>query len=148
MYKFLKTIVKKERPLENEIKTIKSEHTELLNKVLIVDDADINRYILKKYLQKLNYKIDIIDETFNGYEAIKMCDNNNYNIIFLDLKMPGIDGIETAIQILKKNPDNIIIACTGQVESDVISKCKKIGIIKCIGKPISLNDLTFIEQYL
>ncbi|MFC1680584.1 ATP-binding protein [Pseudomonadota bacterium] len=64
-------------------------------KVLVVDDNDINRNLLKAILETQNFNVDTAD---SGNLALKMLENCNqdvYRMIFVDIHMPGMDGIET-----------------------------------------------------
>lgn len=109
-------------------------------KLLIVDDATVNRYILKKYIEKCSTKIHI-DEAMNGYIALDMCKENKYDIIFMDIKMPGISGIETTRLILEICPNTLIFGTTGQIERSVTKEALEAGMYKCIGKPIDVRTI-------
>ena len=68
------------------------------NRILIVDDAYINRELLKEMLSE-NYEIL---EAENGKEALDIVENEKYiNGILLDLVMPVMDGFEL-LEELKK----------------------------------------------
>lgn len=71
-------------------------------KILVVDDEDRIRRLLKMYLERENYQIEEAD---NGSDALEMALAEEYDLILLDLMMPGIDGIEVCRQLrLKKRP--------------------------------------------
>lgn len=65
-------------------------------KVLVVDDEDRIRRLLKMYLERENFRIE---EASDGDEALHMALNNNYEVILLDLMMPGKDGIEVCREL-------------------------------------------------
>ena len=117
--------------------------TNLTSKVLIVDDATVNRYILKKYIEKCILQLEI-HEADNGLTAIEMCKLTNYDIIFMDIRMPGIDGIETTKIILKRDPYIVIFGTTGQIEAPVAKEALDSGMQKCIGKPINLQTIKYL----
>jgi CheY-like chemotaxis protein len=108
--------------------------------ILIVDDAKINRYVLKRYILRLKKNISIT-EAENGLEAIQKVMENNFDIIFMDLKMSVLDGIEASKVILKTHKSMPIIAVTGNIESDTVKTVLRIGMKKCLSKPISLSEL-------
>ena len=58
-------------------------------KVLIVDDEELIRNIIRDYCHNEGY---ITDEAENGLEAIDKVKENDYDIIILDLMMPKLDG--------------------------------------------------------
>lgn len=65
-------------------------------RVLVVDDEDRIRRLLKMYLERENYRIE---EASDGDQALSMALNNNYEVILLDLMMPGKDGIEVCREL-------------------------------------------------
>ena len=62
-------------------------------KILVVDDNEINILIAKRILSKWGLEIDA---AINGYEAIDKIMTIHYDLVFMDIKMPGLDGFETA----------------------------------------------------
>jgi CheY-like chemotaxis protein len=135
--KYLKQLQLKTNPVPTH-HTHSDITTQLL--ILVVDDAKVNRYILKKYIEKARPQT-VVHEASNGYIAIDLCLENNYDYVFMDIKMPGIDGIETTKEILKTKPNTIVWGTTGQVEAKMLAEATKAGIKGCIGKPISLIDI-------
>ena len=71
-----------------------------LEKVLIVDDEDVARYILKGYLADTRYTIL---EAADGEQGLRLAEAEQPSIIFLDLVMPGMTGFEVLCR-LKNNP--------------------------------------------
>ena len=69
-------------------------------KVLLVEDENELRKIVRKYLEKSGY---IVDEAENGKVALEKFTLVNYDIILLDLNLPLVDGIEVARRIRKKS---------------------------------------------
>ena len=108
--------------------------------ILVVDDASINRYILNQYITKVE-PTAIIYESGGGRDSIEKCDTYDIDLIFMDIRMPEIDGLEATNIILKKHPKIMVAGCTGQVEESMTKKCIKSGMFKCIGKPISMEDI-------
>lgn len=69
-------------------------------KVLVVDDEERIRRLLKMYLEREEY---IIDEAENGDVALSKALENDYDLILLDIMMPGKDGIEVCRELREKN---------------------------------------------
>jgi len=67
-------------------------------RVLIVDDEEYNRLLLKKILERWNVKCDC---AVSGMDAIEILKGHSYDILFMDIRMPDIDGIKTARFIRK-----------------------------------------------
>lgn len=68
-------------------------------KILVVDDEERIRRLLKMYLERENY---MIDEAEDGNEALTKAVSNDYDVILLDLMMPGKDGIEVCRELREK----------------------------------------------
>src|SRR5690606_5363311 len=75
-------------------------------RVLVVDDEDRIRRLLRMYLERENYEID---EASNGDDALEMALENDYSCILLDLMMPGKDGIEVCNELREKKATPVIM---------------------------------------
>ena len=64
-----------------------------MSKILIVEDEDAIRRVLKKVLSEENPK-SIIEEAVDGVDAVAKIKANEYNLVICDIKMPKKDGIE------------------------------------------------------
>lgn len=76
------------------------EKNKNLPRVLIVDDVETNRFILRDIITEMNYQ-PILTE--NGMQALKMLQFAKPQLIILDIAMPGMDGYEVCEKI-KANP--------------------------------------------
>lgn len=105
-------------------------------KILIVDDAEMNRELLKEIL---NDEYEIL-EADNGQAALDVMDReNNISVILLDLVMPIMDGFEFMSvlrekQIMDKVPV-LVISGENSVQSE--NKCFDYGVSDFIGRPYS-----------
>ena len=108
-------------------------------KILVVDDIDFNREIVKGYLEAFDFDIC---EAQNGKEALECVLSFKPDLILLDMKMPGIDGYEVSRRLkadekLKEIP---IIAVTASALKNDRAIIKEL----CNGylaKPISSSSL-------
>lgn len=75
-------------------------------KILVVDDEERIRRLLKMYLEREEY---IIDEAENGDMALSKALDNDYDLILLDIMMPGKDGIEVCRELREKKTTPIIM---------------------------------------
>ena len=67
------------------------EYSEKNNsKILVADDFEDNRFLIKTYLKNLNAEID---EAENGSQTLELLKTNSYDLVLMDIKMPGMDGI-------------------------------------------------------
>ena len=106
-------------------------------KILVVDDEERIRRLLKMYLERENY---IIDEADNGDDALKKALENDYDVILLDLMLPGRDGIEVCKGIREKKATPIIMLTAKGEESNRVQGFE-VGTDDYIVKPFSPREV-------
>ncbi len=104
-------------------------------KILIVDDEEINRIMLREILSESGYR-DFI-EAGNGREAVEVARQHRPDIVLLDVIMPGMSGIEAAPQIKASSPDCYlpILFITSLDDEQSLVKCLESGGDDFISKP-------------
>lgn len=111
------------------------------HQILVVDDDDIHRKIVCAQLKKMGYKAD---EAADGEEAIAAVMQGGYNLIFMDLRMPNMNGIESAHWIRERfnGSGNVrIIALTGDATIEAREECMQAGMDNFVTKPVQVKDL-------
>lgn len=87
--------------------------------VLIVDDTENIRKLIKKILEKEGIEVD---EAVDGEEALKKIEGENYNLILLDIMMPKIDGLEVIKSLRKKSETPVVfISALSDEKSQVLA---------------------------
>ena len=105
--------------------------------ILIVDDDDRIRTLLKDYLSSKNY---IVSSAENAVDAKKKIEYLKYDIIILDVMMPGQDGYELTKEIKKKlKVPIILLTAKGEVENRI--KGLELGADDYVGKPFEPKEL-------
>ncbi len=105
--------------------------------ILVVDDDDRIRSLLKDYLSENNY---IVSTAENADEAKKKINYLKFNIIILDVMMPGQNGYDLTQEIKKKSKVPIILlTAKGEVENRI--KGLELGADDYIGKPFEPKEL-------
>ena len=110
--------------------------------VLVVDDNDINRFVLASMLEKFNY---LPDEAENGEVAVQMARAKKYDIIFMDCAMPVLDGVSATKIIVQENllpKHGRIVAVTANTTPEDKTNCSKAGMADFLAKPVVQNDVT------
>ncbi len=75
-------------------------------KILVVDDEDRIRRLLKMYLEREDF---LVDEASDGQTALNRALSSDYDIILLDLMMPGKDGMEVCKELREKKTTPVIM---------------------------------------
>lgn len=113
-------------------------------KVLLVDDSDDNRFLVRLFLENSHFEIT---EARNGQEAVQLVQNNTYDIILMDMQMPVMDGYEAVKTIrqyeaLDHEASKVpILALTAHGTSIEKNRCLEIGCTDYLSKPVSKNIL-------
>ncbi|ERM19135.1 response regulator transcription factor [Brevibacillus laterosporus] len=106
-------------------------------RVLIVDDEKEIRDLLRKYLERELYQVDV---AVNGEEALQMFEKKKYNLLILDVMMPKIDGIEVCRRLRNKTNIPILMLTAKDHEIDKILGLS-MGADDYITKPFSINEV-------
>ncbi|WP_085991996.1 response regulator transcription factor [Oceanobacillus senegalensis] len=105
-------------------------------KILVVDDEERIRRLIRMYLEREDY---IVEEADNGKDALDMALNDNYDVIILDIMMPEMDGIEVC-QALRKEKTTPVIMLTAKGEESNRVQGFEVGADDYIVKPFSPRE--------
>ena len=105
--------------------------------ILVVDDDDGIRSLVKKYLEENNYLVTTANSAENALEKIHII---KYDLIILDIMMPGKSGLEF-IQDNKKKLDTPIILLTAKGEANERVEGLEIGADDYLPKPFEPKEL-------
>jgi len=106
-------------------------------KILVVDDEERIRRLLKMYLEREEY---VIDEAETGDIALKKALENEYDLILLDLMLPGKDGVEVCKEIREKKATPIIMLTAKGEEANRVQGFEA-GTDDYIVKPFSPREV-------
>lgn len=113
-------------------------------KLLIVDDVEDNRLVLKAICRKLqNFEIK---EAVNGLEAVELTEEWLPDIILMDIMMPVMDGYEASKIIKNLYPKTVIIVVTAVTDPNMQKNMSEIGVDTYIHKPIDRELIIFKLQ--
>jgi CheY-like chemotaxis protein len=107
-------------------------------KVLVVDDAPDNRFLVERILTK---KGAIVETAKNGKEASRIGLKGDYDLIIMDLQMPEMDGYEAAKVLLESGFRRPIIALTAHAMVEERMKTRSAGFSYHLTKPIVAEEL-------
>ncbi len=110
-------------------------------RILVVDDEEPVRRLLKKELTRKGFETDASD---SGEDALNKLKKQNYDVILLDIVMPGMDGLDL-MKKLKGDPASPkIIVLTGRATVDTAVEAMKNGAYDYLTKPYKLEELKII----
>lgn len=106
-------------------------------KVLIVDDEEMIRNVLKEYVE---FEGNEAFEAADGMEAVRMCRDNDYDVILMDVMMPRLDGF-SAVKEIRKTKDIPVIMLSARGEEYDKLFGFEIGIDDYVTKPFSPKEV-------
>ena len=106
-------------------------------KVLIVDDEEMIRGVLKEYVE---FEGGTAYEAGDGMEAVKLCRENDFDIILMDIMMPRLDGF-SAVKEIKKFKDIPVIMLSARSEEYDKLFGFEIGVDDYVTKPFSPKEV-------
>ncbi|MBR0399251.1 MAG: response regulator transcription factor [Mogibacterium sp.] len=108
-----------------------------MKKILIVDDEDKIREVIKEYAEFSGYEAE---EAADGMSAIGMVKLNDYDLIIMDVMMPKLDGFSAVKEIQKiKNIPVIMLSARGEEYDKLFGF--ELGIDDYVVKPFSPKEL-------
>lgn len=109
--------------------------------ILLVEDNEINRLIVRKMLQTHGLHVT---EAHNGQEAVDLVHENTYAAILMDISMPimnGLDATEVIRETETSNQQIPIIGLTAHALEEEQARFLAAGMDQCLNKPVSQAEL-------
>ncbi len=103
--------------------------------VMIVDDNDMMRSILRAMLRGEEY--EVVGEARNGSVAVDMAERLKPQIICMDVMMPEKNGIDALCEIRATRPETAIIMITSNADPDTVQESIQNGASGFIVKPFN-----------
>lgn len=107
-------------------------------KILLVEDDDALRFIVKDNLEQHHYKVETAED---GEKAIELFKQNEFDLIILDVMLPKVDGFQVAKTIRVKNELIPIIFLTARSMTEDKITGLTLGGDDYIPKPFSMEEL-------
>ncbi|MEJ7616763.1 MAG: response regulator [Pyrinomonadaceae bacterium] len=100
--------------------------------ILIVDDEEIMRDVLETILSAEGHRVDLAK---TGEEGIEAYARKSYDVGLLDVSMPGMGGLRALEEILKSDPEAVVLMITAYATFDTAIAAWEKGAFGCIRKP-------------
>jgi AmiR/NasT family two-component response regulator len=107
-------------------------------RILVAEDEAIIRLDLVETLREEGY--DVVAETGRGDDALRLVDEVKPDLAILDVRMPGLDGIEVAREIVS-NRSAAVLILTAFGQRELVERAAEAGALAYLVKPWQRNDL-------
>jgi len=114
------------------------DRTQALCSVLVVDDE---KDFVQTLIKRLNRRGVACEGVFTGEEAVEKIKERKFDIVLLDMKLPGMDGNNTLIEIKKVRADTQVIILTGHASANEGLEGMKNGAMDYLMKPVEFESL-------
>jgi len=105
-------------------------------RILVAEDETIIRLDLIEMLTEAGY--EVVAQAENGAVAIEMAKLHKPDLAILDVKMPLVDGITAAQEIINLAP---VLMLTAFSQRELVERARDAGVMAYVVKPFSINDL-------
>ena len=109
-----------------------------MHRILVIDDEQSIRELLKEFLQTKGYEVSTAPDGESGLELLK---ENTFDLFLLDLMMPGISGLDVLRQRESEKIEIPCIVITAHASVQTAVEAMKLGAFDYISKPFVLEDI-------
>jgi len=110
------------------------------NRVLLVDDSATTRSIVRKILLASRFRLEIA-EAQEGLGALKQVGSGKFDLVFLDYNMPGLNGVETLMEIKRQYPRIEVVIMTSTPDEELAQRARAGGAAAFLKKPFFPSDI-------
>lgn len=117
-------------------------HPSQVHRILVVDDDEFNREVLKAFLAKQGHELVFAT---NGEQAVELASRQRIDLILMDVQMPVMDGLEATRRIrqLELSYGSVpIIGLTASFRASDLQTYLLAGMTECLAKPIDWTNFT------
>ena len=108
-------------------------------RVLVVDDEESIRDVLKRALVDDGYQVSVAS---GGQQALDALSQSDIEVMLLDIRMPGLSGLEVLSKAHDRWPDTSVIMVTAIADVRTAVGVMKQGAYDYIAKPFDINEVT------
>lgn len=109
-------------------------------KILVVDDEEKIRFMIRKYAEFEGYEVD---EATDGFEAVGKVKNEPFDLVVMDIMMPELDGFSATAEIRKFDENLPVILLSARGEEYDKSHGFELGVDDYVVKPFSVKELMY-----
>jgi len=109
-----------------------------MKKILVVDDEESVRVILKQMLEQGGYVVEVAND---GEEALESMKGTHFDMLVSDINMPVMNGVELLNKAKESFPMMPVIFITAYGKDKVIIEAMKVGLADYIEKPFKMDGV-------
>lgn len=120
---------------------LEAEQGARMTRVLVIDDEELVRLTLRQMLESEGFEVV---EARNGREGVRIHGDTEIDLVLTDIIMPEQEGIDTIIQLRRKDPNVRIIAISGggrMRNMDFLKIAANVGADSVLTKPFTTQEL-------
>lgn len=106
--------------------------------VLVVDDDRGIRFTLEGIIDDEGYMVRGAED---GYQAIELVKEITFQWVFMDIRMPGLNGVETYLEIKKISPESRVVMMTGFSVEELVNQALEEGVFAVLYKPLPVEQV-------
>lgn len=111
--------------------------------ILLVDDSNVVKAVLMRYLSASSFPIDKIHDAANGVEALKILGTEQVDLVITDINMPHMDGFELIermrLDMMLQRIPVVVISTEGSLTR--VSQLEGLGVRGYVRKPFTAQDI-------
>lgn len=108
-------------------------------RVVVADDHEVVRQALKVLLEAEG--LSIVGEAADGREAVGMCGRLQPDVVLLDLMMPGLNGLDAAVEVRRASAGTQMVLLTTHTDQRNLLRAWSVGFRACVFKSHSAREL-------
>jgi DNA-binding NtrC family response regulator len=108
-------------------------NTNIIGRILIIDDESINAETMMDTLEDVNYQVSL---AANAQEAKSMIADQTFDLVMMDVWMPGQDGMSLLEEWIEAEFSTPIVMMSGHAEHQDVVKAIKLGAVDFLKKPL------------
>lgn len=108
------------------------------NRILLVDDEETLRCVLRETLIDEGYSVDVAKDGFQALERLKLV---TYDLLITDIKMHGMDGFQLIRNARRNNSNLKVIIITAYGSLEMVKDAVRLGVVELISKPFKIQEI-------
>jgi DNA-binding NtrC family response regulator len=110
-------------------------------KILIVDDDEGVRQVLKQSLEESGYEVTCVE---SGEKALVSVREESNDLVIVDMVLPRLDGLEVLKQMTALRPEMGVVMITGYASVETAIKAMKMGAVDYVVKPFRMDEVEMV----